>query len=275
MLDSFAWKIKQEIIHHNLKNSDKKNLLSGIIATSNFNDEVATFIINNELVFSYITNLLRSLNVTYTNPRKNSFAIDLKTFHNNNLKKERDFFSGIFLASGSISDLSTTSNHLELKFYNEKAARDNLEILINHNLSFKLLNRNGRYFLYCKKIENICDFLKAIEAIDSYYEFEDSKIERDYYNNINRITNFDFYNQQRIADANMTFMQNLEFIKTNNLEHLFNPDELYFFDLKIENIDSSLSELSSILKSKNIAKSRSSLNHSLIKLKKIVSKYKK
>ncbi|WP_369085861.1 DNA-binding protein WhiA [Metamycoplasma spumans] len=275
MQHSFSWEVKKELIAKNLKTSDKKNLLSGIIACSNFDNETSSFIINNEILFEYIKKLLDSLSIKYENPRKNSFLIDLSSFNNNNLKKERDYFSGIFLVSGSISDLLSTSNHLELKFYNKDTAEIILEILNSHDLAFKMIKRVNRYILYCKKIESICDFLKAIEAIDSYYNFEDSKIQRDYYNNINRITNFDVYNQQRIADANVLFIKNFDFIKKNNLLSLFKNDEVFFFETKLENIDSSLSELCNILESKNVFKTRSSLNHSLIKLKRIVGKYDK
>ncbi|TPE58034.1 DNA-binding protein WhiA [[Mycoplasma] falconis] len=274
MEKSFARDIKNEILLHKLSKNQKLNLCSGILATAKITNQKAKLIVNNNEIFSFISKLFFELKVYYINERKNSFSIDLTTFKNNTLKKERDYFAGIFLTSGSISDLDSNTNHLEIKFYNHDYALEVVNILNNYGLDFKILKRNNRYLVYCKKVENICDFLKAIETIDSYYRLEETKIERDYYNNINRITNFDIYNQERIAKANVAFLDNLKFIKENHLEDKFTDEELKFFNLKEQNLDTSLSDLANMLKNIGIVRSKSALNHSLIKLKKIVNKFK-
>ena len=125
---------------------------------------------------------------------------------------------------------------------------------------------------YLKKIENICDFLKAIEVYQAYLDFEEAKIERDFNNNINRITNFDFYNQKRIAEVNNRFLNNYKLIIEKQMTELFSQAELTFFELKKENLDLSLIELANLMLSKKIYRSKSSLNRYLLKLENIVKK---
>ncbi|WP_427902989.1 DNA-binding protein WhiA [Metamycoplasma alkalescens] len=271
---TFTLQIKEEIINRPLKRQEKLNLLSGIFATAKIENKFAKLIFNNKDLFEFVKNLLQEFNISFRQNHKNDFLIDIATFENQKLKFERDYFSGIFLASGSISNFESLSNHLELKFYDFNKALECLMTLNKYNLEFKLLKRNNKYLIYLKKIENICDFLKAIEAINSYYQLEEYKISRDYYNNINRITNFDIYNQQRIANSNTLFLENYDFVMKNKLSNLFKKEELDFFKIKKNNLDCSLSELVILLEKNNIKKSRSSLNHTLIKLKNKVNKYK-
>ncbi|WP_330463457.1 DNA-binding protein WhiA [Metamycoplasma gateae] len=270
---TFTQEIKQELINRPLTRQEKLNLLSGVFATANIEKNVAKLIFNNKILSKYIINLLDEFQIKHDSRRRNDLIIDLSTFKNINIKYERDYFSGIFLASGSISSFESASNHLELKFYSFDKALECLITLNNYDLEFKLLRRDNKFLIYLKKIENICDFLKAIEAINSYYQLEEYKIERDYFNNINRITNFDIYNQQRIANANTLFLANYDFIIKNKLTNLFTKEELQFFKIKKANLDSSLVDLVELLAQKNIYKSRSSLNHTLIKLKNKVHKY--
>ncbi|MGX9339263.1 DNA-binding protein WhiA [Mycoplasma sp. 1890] len=270
---TFTQTIKEEIINRPLKKQDKLNLLSGVFATSKIEENAFKLIINNKIIFEFIKQLLVEQSIPYFLERKNEFVIEIADFYNGKLKYEREYFSGIFLASGSVSNFESSSNHLELKFYNFDNALQCLTILNKYNLEFKLLKRENKFLIYLKKIEHICDFLKAIETVNSYYQLEEYKIERDYFNNINRITNFDIYNQQRIANANIQFLENYDFVQKNNLTFLFTKQELAFFKIKKNNLDSSLSNLVELLASKKIYKSRSSLNHSLIKLRTFVKKY--
>ncbi|AZG68480.1 DNA-binding protein WhiA [Mycoplasma struthionis] len=272
---SFSLQIKKEIMAKQLNKKQMLNLLSGIFDSfQNENNKIKITLLNKE-IFDFISILLDLFNLEYSKVKKNVLEINLDNFKNENLKKERDYFGGIFLVSGSINDLKSSSNHLEMKFSLEKNAKAAIEILSHYGFDFKLLKRSNRYFIYIKKIEQICDFLKAIETIESYYLLEESKIRKDYYNNINRITNFDMYNQKRIANANVLFINAYQFLEKNLalLKNEFSKNELAFFKLKANNLDASLEELSSILKTKNINKSRSSLNNALIKLKKVYQKF--
>ena len=158
------------------------------------------------------------------------------------------------------------------KFFNENIAIESMNILNTYNLNFKLLKRKYTYVIYAKKIENICDFLKAIEVYQAYLNFEETKISRDFTNNINRLTNFDYYNQEKIAYTNSLFLDNFSYIKKHNHEDLFNKNELIFYELKEQNLDLSLSDLVFKMKEKKIHISKSSLNRYLKKLNDFVLK---
>ncbi|MGC7163653.1 DNA-binding protein WhiA [Metamycoplasma hominis] len=270
---SFSQLVKEEIMSFQLKKQEKFFLMAGIIYCCSVKNNEAKLVINNIKIRTYILNICNELKISYTYTKKNEISINTNFLANISVKYQGKFFAGLFLASGSI--INGRTNHLELKFNDLINAENALSILNSHGLEFKKIIRNQKIIIYLKKIENICDFLKAIETIESYYLFEDGKIQRDFYNSANRITNLDVYNQERIAKANLEFIKNYQFIKENNLLDEFSVEELALFELKLNSLDSSLNELSLLLETKNIKKSRSALNHFLIKLKKITKKYQK
>lgn len=247
--------------------------MAGIIYCCSVKNNEAKLVINNIKIRTYILNICNELKISYTYTKKNEISINTNFLANISVKYQGKFFAGLFLSSGSI--INGRTNHLELKFNDLINAENALSILNSHGLEFKKIIRKQKIIIYLKKIENICDFLKAIETIESYYLFEDGKIQRDFYNSANRITNLDVYNQERIVKANLEFIKNYQFIKENNLLDEFSVEELTLFELKLNSLDSSLNELSLLLETKNIKKSRSALNHFLIKLKKITKKYQK
>ncbi len=115
----------------------------------------------------------------------------------------------------------------------------------------------------------IADFLRAIRTSISLMEFEDARIERDFRNNLNRYSNLDIYNQEKLSKASTAHLKNYEYVVENNLLNNFKKNEITFFETKKKNPYSSLSELVMILERKGIKKTRAGLNHWLIKLKKV------
>lgn len=269
---SFSYVIKKEIISKKLSKEEQLNFLSGIFDTSKVVNNVSYIIMNEKENLEYIENLINKFELKFEKNRSNSLAINLDTFKNDKLIKQQAYFSAIFFNSGSISNKSSSSYHLELKFYDLQKANEVINIMSNYDINFKILKRKNIYVLYIKKIENICDFLRAIEAFDSYLKFEETKIERDFNNNVNRLTNFDFYNQEKIASINNDFLNNYDFIKrTNNLD-MFSDVELKFYELKFNNLDLSLNDLVKALEKSKIYRTKSSLSRYLEKLDNFVKK---
>lgn len=95
-----------------------------------------------------------------------------------------------------------------------------------------------------EKNELISDFLQIIGASNSYFSFIDSIIERDFKNQITRIFNLDIHNQNKLVNSNQIFLENLNFIKDNNLENKFTKEQLLFFQFKKQNPFLSLQQLS-------------------------------
>ncbi|WP_412031513.1 DNA-binding protein WhiA [Metamycoplasma buccale] len=274
MKNSFSFFIKKEILTVKLNNDETLSMLNGIFATSSYKDNQMIITINNDEIYSFIKNKLAYLNIIFFQPKSNQLLINKNDVYKKNLLKQQHYFSGVFLASGSISDISSTNYHLEINYLNKDLALEDLVILNEHNLNFKFIERKNKFVLYLKKIENICDFLKAIGTYNAYLTFEEQKIERDFSNNINRLTNFDYYNQERIAKSNANFIENYNYMIEHQLEDLFSNKELTFFKLKINHLDFSLNELKKELEKSNIKKAKPTLSHYINKLQSIVQKYK-
>ncbi|MDC8915855.1 DNA-binding protein WhiA [Metamycoplasma hyosynoviae] len=271
---SFTLALKEKIIARKYTKSSEQELLMGILYSSYQEDNFIYITINTLDVFTFVQKLLEHQKISFEFSKKNQFKIDANSINFENNVRRQNFFSGIFLNSGSIGDINTVHYHLELKFFNKLKAEEAKSILEKYNINFKVFERKNTFILYLKKIESICDFLRAIEMYDAYLEFEQTKIERDFTNNINRLTNFDFYNQVKLAKSNKIFLDSFDFIMQNSYQNLFNHKELEFFNFKKENIDLSLSELVEALANQKIYTSKSSLNRYLQKLKTLYNKLK-
>ncbi|MDD7907524.1 DNA-binding protein WhiA, partial [Metamycoplasma hyosynoviae] len=234
---SFTLALKEKIIARKYTKSSEQELLMGILYSSYQEDNFIYITINTLDVFTFVQKLLEHQKISFEFSKKNQFKIDANSINFENNVRRQNFFSGIFLNSGSIGDINTVHYHLELKFFSKLKAEEAKSILEKYNINFKVFERKNTFILYLKKIESICDFLRAIEMYDAYLEFEQTKIERDFTNNINRLTNFDFYNQVKLAKSNKIFLDSFDFIMKNSYQNLFNHKELEFFNFKKENID--------------------------------------
>ncbi|MBN0919334.1 DNA-binding protein WhiA [[Mycoplasma] gypis] len=269
---TFSMEIKEEIIKQKITSSLAINFINGFLYTQKDSKECLLTVHNSE-IFDFIIHILQNQNIQFTNPKKNQIHFFAnEEFLKKPFKKQSDFFGAIFLTTGSISDVDSTTYHLEIKFSDEQNAHEIRDIINGYGLDFKVLKRRNHYILYIKKVENICDFLKAIKAPQSYMKFEETKINRDFSNSINRLTNFDYYNQEKIAISNMKFFEEYDFILEHKLEHEFSAEQLLFFKIKRENPDLSLSELVEKLSKENLVRSKSTLNYYLSKLSKVYKK---
>lgn len=272
---SFAFEIKKEILEKEFTPSQAHVFISGLISTS------AIFVglkyilkINNSVISNVIKDLLKQLKISYELTNKNKNWIIFKNYSFEfQIKKPSFFFAGVFVGGGSISDVNSLFYHLEIQLYSHEKAVRIQKFLNKYDFSFSLIQRRKMHVLYLKKSDQISDFLKAIQAFNSLMKFENSRIKRDLHNQLNRYSNLDLYNQQKLAKASNRFKIHYTFILENNLKSHFKNNEIIFFDLKMKNLYSSLDELKKIYKNKTgFDKTKSCLNHWLIKLRKIYEK---
>lgn len=101
----------------------------------------------------YIENLINKFELKFEKNRSNSLAINLDTFKNDKLIKQQAYFSAIFFNSGSISNKSSSSYHLELKFYDLQKANEVINIMSNYDINFKILKRKTYMFYILKKLK--------------------------------------------------------------------------------------------------------------------------
>ena len=266
---NFTQKIKQELISKKRNKEEIKALLEGVFCANAFeNDNEIKIKIMNKNILNNVVEFLNKSNYQFE-LFKNSIIIKQSFKLNIKPKIANSYFAGIFISSGSISNINSSSYHFEIKFKDEKICDSILEFAKKHIHFHKIKNKNY-WVLYLKKNETISDFLQIIGAQQSYFEFIDSIIERDFKNQITKIFNLDLHNQNKLVDSNQLFLENLEFIKTNKLEHLFTKEQLIFYDFKKKNQFIPLSQLSEkLLRQKNIKITKSGLNHWLIKLRNI------
>lgn len=269
---SFASEIKFEVLNKEFSIENALYFLSGLILTnSKTHDKYATIRINNPNISNAILQLVNELKIETLPSKENKNYILLKEFKPiKDIKLPSFFFAGAFVGGGSISDLDSTSYHLEIQVHSHMSASFMQTFLNKYRFNFSLIQRRLNWVLYIKKSESISDFLRAIEVVNAFFKFEDARVKRDFKNQLNRYSNFDVYNQNKLVAANEKFLLHYQYIKENNLEFLFKKMELTFFELKKSNAFSSLDELTRIINKKyNLTKTRAGLNHWLIKLRNV------
>ncbi|EFF41306.1 DNA-binding protein WhiA [Mycoplasmopsis alligatoris] len=276
--ESFAFQIKKEVIDNIKSPKHIKAFVKGFIFSNSIIEENNyKIVIKNDYLRTKFISFLDKTRTIYKYDVKQKSYIFISTgdYNLNNLTEyQAAFFSGVFCASGNISTKKTASYHLEIFSHYQENTEFLVDILNAHNFQFNIFERNNKVYAYIKKLEQICDFLGAIEAKTSYFELQDIKISRDIENSINRVQNIDISNISRVAKSNLKHSANIKFIFDNHLEKYFNENQLVFFKLKLENPYSTLNDLSDILYEKyNINMTKSGLNHWLIKLNTIAKMY--
>lgn len=175
------------------------------------------------------------------------------------------YLRGAFLGSGSINDPSK-SYHLELvtdKFIHAKG----LEELMNaFDLGAKTIERKQNHITYLKESDKIVDFLNITGAHKNLLEIENIRAIKDVRNRVNRETNCDTANLNKIVDAAIRQKTSILKIKEAGLFSSM-PDNLKeLAQLRLENEDASLKELGEMLEP---PLGKSGVNHRLKKIEKI------
>ena len=180
-----------------------------------------------------------------------------------NIKKA--FIRGVFLGSGTINN-PKNKYHLEIIFRKMEFAQTSIEILKEFGIALKILNTSERYSLYTKDGEEISKFLAFIGASSSVLKFEEIRVYRDMRNNINRIVNCETANLSKTVNAAVKQIEAINKLKENG-KFAKLPDTLKeLAELRVENPESSLTELGKMLKSPI---GKSGVNHRLQAILKI------
>lgn len=173
------------------------------------------------------------------------------------------FLRGSFLSCGTITT-PDKGYHLEFTVPYLNLCRDFKRVFSELGFEPKQITRNGYYILYFKDSEAIEDLLTIMGAVNSSLELMSVKVYKDVRNNINRRTNFETANLDRIINAEALQKDAIKKIqKKAGLNSL--PAELRQVALlRLENDGLSLRELGEMC---DPPLSRSGVNH---RLKKIV-----
>ena len=155
------------------------------------------------------------------------------------------FLRGAFLSGGSITD-PDKRYHLELSCSHRSVLRETTALLQELGFEPRSSRRGGSELLYFKQSDTITDLLTTMGAPLAAMALQQSKVEKDMRNAVNRRVNCDSANADRIVSA---ALEQLEMIRRIDAEVGLDALPEVLQDtamLRIANPESSLSELSAL-----------------------------
>ena len=194
-------------------------------------------------------------------PREDIFETVLKT------ENERKCFArGAFLGGGSISD-PQKSYQMEFVTAQQSLAEPLMQILKKWKINVKGTTRKNAYVVYLKESESIIELLTRIGAVSSLLEIENIKIMKSINNDVNRASNFELANMDRIVASSDEHIRCIMLIQQHmGLDTL--PKNLRdMAELRLAHPDESLAELAEL----SGTMTKSGINHRLRKIREIAS----
>lgn len=157
------------------------------------------------------------------------------------------YLAGLFLATGSINSPTSSKYHLELVLNSEAYAKEVVRQFSRYK-SFdfipKIINRRDSYVVYMKRSDKIADFLIMIQAINSCMKFENIRVDRDFMNTTNRLTNFDIANMERTVEKANQQIKQIKYIdNVLGIHNIPNKKVRLLCELRLKNESSSLADL--------------------------------
>ena len=165
----------------------------------------------------------------------------------------RAFLRGAFLSSGSVN-APEKSYHLEIETHYHGLSQDLLQLFEDEELPARSVKRKSNFVIYIKDSEEIANTLTALGATDSALELYSIKVEKDFINRINRQVNCETANMSKIIDAAAIHCKAIKKLLASRFASDLSPEMLELAQLRLENPDASLRDLSEML-SKPISKS--------------------
>lgn len=175
------------------------------------------------------------------------------------------FLRGIFISCGSVTD-PNKEYHLEIILPENERTEMLRAFMDEHGMPPKITSRAKNTMLYFKTSEIIEDFLTYIGAGSHALEIMQVKIKKDIRNRANRCVNCDSANLDKTVAASEKSRRDIETIYELLGAEKLSPELRETAELRLENPESSLSELCGL---HSTPLSRSGLNHRLKKLAKI------
>ncbi|MGM9899968.1 MAG: DNA-binding protein WhiA [Bacilli bacterium] len=153
------------------------------------------------------------------------------------------FVRGLFVIKGSINDPRKNRYHFEINCKKESVAQTLLSIFEGIEVETKTVLKGQNYVVYVKKSEEIRDCLALIGASSGIFYFEDSRIYRDYVNQVNRLTNCDVANARRSAESCEKQLAVIQIIRDSGYFHKMPIRLQTVAKMREEYPDSTLDEL--------------------------------
>ena len=309
---SFSTDIKNELVRNNYTTSEKISLLSALIKINgslNMSNKTLVIDIRTEnaktakLIFLIVQEIyqidcrllvskkdkLNKNNVYIAQIRSKALDIlnDLEIYKEGNidavptaktLKKDeekRAYLAGCFLASGSINDPSSKNYHLEISTNSLRHCEYLQKIISKFFLSPKTIKRRNKHIVYLKKSEEISDFLRIINAQSGVLQFEEERINKDYWNSNNRLNICEISNEVKTLNSAKEQVDAINKIYKNKKEYLLDLKDKQIAKIRLDNPEINLQEIADIYTQKyNKEISKSGVNHRIRKIKQIANEIK-
>jgi len=172
------------------------------------------------------------------------------------------FVRALFCRCGSVTD-PEKRYHLDLSFETEAESRALAELLKEQGISGGCTERKGKYIFYLKDGEAIADFLAYIGANTAAFDFMNSRITREFRNNVNRQVNCDTANIEKALQASQKQIALIRRLRQSSAWGML-PDSLReTAELRLSHEQMSLKELGD---AHNPSITKSGVNHRLAKI---------
>ncbi|MGM9668421.1 MAG: DNA-binding protein WhiA [Faecousia sp.] len=176
------------------------------------------------------------------------------------------FLRGAFLAGGSVTDPEKTY-HMELATVHQSVARETYA-LMQELLHFypKTAQRGGAAVIYLKQSERIADLLTFLGAPIASMGIMETRLEKEFKNNINRRVNCDDANLTKVVDAAQEQLAAIRALRRSGRLDSLPPKLLQAALARESNPEASLTELAALMEPPI---SKPAMNHRLQKLQEI------
>ncbi len=294
---TFSGEVKKELIDKDIRNRCCKLAQLGAFAT--FSADISynkiVFHYDNILVAKRVENLIEIL-FKYrcdvrVNTQKKISKYSLYIFNKDVIKKivsllrtennlgvllresccKRTYIRTIFIMCGTVSDPEQNYN-LECVFKDEFIANDFANMLEAFEIFGKVIIRKKYYVFYLKDSGQIVDLLNVVGAHKALLKMEQTRVYKQFRNNLNRKVNCETANLNKAVKASVKQIEDIEYIKnTVGLGYL--DDNLReIAEIRLREPYLNMSAVGAMLENKL---SKSGVNHRFNKIKTIADRIRK
>ena len=175
------------------------------------------------------------------------------------------FLRGVFLGTGSIAT-PENANHLEIVLNNVENANFINSILHELGVNAKIIKRKKSTVLYLKDAEEISKFLIIVGSSISLLSYEQTRVMKEYRNDMNRKINCEVANMDKVATAASNQLNDIMLIKSKNRFMELSKELQDVALLREKNPEASLEKIGEMLEPRL---SKAGVSHRFKKIKQI------
>lgn len=284
---TFNFQLKQELVNINLKNRNSKvvQLYGMLLFCKSYRDNIIVIQTENKDIILKYKEMIKELikiDIDYDSSKyRNKLIYTIKIDNKTNIEKiiiyfEKnvggfeenlaDFFRGVFIACGTISN-PEKEYRLEFCIQNKEEIEKLKEMLIAKFRTVKITKRRRIEVIYFKDSNTIEDVVTFIGGFKTTLEVMNVKVYKDLRNRVNRLINCETANIEKMVNASTNQIKIINRVVENRgIEAL--PDDLKEVAmLRLKNPDITLTELGRLCKQPI---SKSGVSHRLKRLERML-----